>query len=278
MVSIADVTSQREDGRVGTVTPVTIASRRGVRLAGLVTLPPGADDLCGHPTVVLCHGMESTKEGTKHQVLATRLAGIGYACVRFDFSYVGESGGAFEDLTISGEVEDLAGVCAFVHARGAASLALVGSSLGGTVAILHAATDPAVRALVTIAAVTRPLGIVERLGPGAAAAWRRTGYRAEATGRLKRDFLDDLARHDVLGAARAVRAATLVTHGDDDVVVPVADAHALYAALPEPKALAITAGCDHRYSDPVHLEALLARTVDWVATHLTSTAAGAVRH
>jgi putative redox protein len=270
MVSTTNVRSQRDDASTGpgTTLRVALASRRGVRLAGLLQLPAGATDLRACPTVVLCHGMESTKEGTKHQALAARLGALGYACLRFDFSYVGESEGAFEDLTISGEVDDLAGVSTDLRRRGARDLALVGSSLGGTVALLHAATDPDVRALVTIAAVSRPLGIVERLGPDVTAAWRRSGYRQEATGRLKRDFLDDLSCHDVLAAARALRAATLVAHGDADAVVPVADAYALHAALPEPKALAITPGCDHRYSDPTHLEALLVRTVAWITTHL----------
>jgi putative redox protein len=252
---------------VATIEPVTLRSRSGVRLAGLLHAAKGAA-LDGTPTAVLCHGMESTKEGTKHQVLAARLAALGYACLRFDFSYVGESGGAFEDLTISGEVDDLAGACAFVRERGARELALVGSSLGGTIALLHAARDVDVRALVTIAAVSRPLGIVERMDPTELAAWRRTGYREEATGRLKRGFLDDLSRHDVLAAARRIRGATLVTHGVEDRVVPVEDAHALHAALSAPKKLVVTPGCDHRYSHPAHLAALLDDTVDWITTHL----------
>jgi dipeptidyl aminopeptidase/acylaminoacyl peptidase len=77
----------------------------------------------------------------------------------------------------------------------------------------------------------------------------------------------------VLGAARALGAATLVTHGDADDVVPVADAHALFAALRHPKELAITPGCDHRYSDPAHLAALLERIVAWITTHLPAAAA-----
>jgi dipeptidyl aminopeptidase/acylaminoacyl peptidase len=277
MVSTRGVRSQREDIGAATVERVTFASGRGVRLAGLLHRAADAD-LGGRAAVVLCHGMESTKEGTKHQALAARLAARGYACLRFDFSYVGESEGAFEDLTIGGEVEDLAGACAFVRERGAGPLALVGSSLGGTVALLHAAGDPGVRALATIAAVSRPLGIVERLGARAVADWRARGYREEATGRLKRDFLDDLGCHDVLAAARALAAATLVTHGAADAVVPVGDARALYAALPDPKALAITPGCDHRYSDPEQLAALLERIVGWIATHLPATGdAGAER-
>jgi dipeptidyl aminopeptidase/acylaminoacyl peptidase len=257
---------------VSTGIPIEMRSRRGARLAGALHLPPGSADPAGLPAVVLCHGMESTKEGAKHRALAARLAPLGYVCLRFDFSYVGESEGAFEDLTVSGEVEDLAGVCAYLRARGVETIGLIGSSLGGTVAILFAGEEPRVRALVTIAAVARPLGIVERLPAGEATEWRRRGYREEATGRLKREFLDDLARLDVLGAARRLRAATLVAHGAADDVVPVADAEALFGALPEPKALAITPGCDHRYTDPRHLAALLDRAVAWVTAHLPAPA------
>jgi dipeptidyl aminopeptidase/acylaminoacyl peptidase len=85
---------------------------------------------------------------------------------------------------------------------------------------------------------------------------------------LNRTFLDDLEGLDVLGAASRVRAATLVAHGSADRVVPVEDAIALYEALPAPKQLALTPDCDHRYSDPAHLENLLAQSVAWVAAHL----------
>ena len=249
-----------------TTEAVTMTSRSGVRLAGVLHLPAGVGDPSGRPAVVLCHGMESTKEGTKHQALAARLVARGYVCLRFDFSYVGESGGRFADLTISGEVDDLGGAVDFLTARGSTTFAVVGSSLGGTVAVLFAASDPRVRVMVTIAAVALPLGIIERMEPAVLEAWRRHGHRGESGEIIGRGFLDDLERIDVLGAAGRVTAATLVTHGEVDRVVPVADAYALFAALPEPKALAITPACDHRFSDPDHLETLLDRTVDWIAT------------
>ena len=98
---------QSMTGQAGSIIPVTLASRRGVRLAGLLHLPAGARDPTGLPAVVLCHGMESTKEGAKHQALAARLVALGYVCLRFDFSYVGESEGRFEDLTLTGEVPEV---------------------------------------------------------------------------------------------------------------------------------------------------------------------------
>lgn len=246
-----------------------LTSRRGVRLAGVVHLPPGVSRLAGVPTVVLCHGMESTKEGTKHQALAARLPALGYACLRFDFSYVGESDGRFEDLTISGEVEDLAGACDHLWEAGVPRIGLVGSSLGGAVVVRFAGDEPRVQAMVTFAGVSRPGEILTRMDPATLNAWRTDGYRQESTGRLNSTFLDDCARVDVLGAAARVQAATLVLHGEADRVVPVDDAHALFDVLPEPKELVVTPGCDHRYSDPGHLAELLERTVGWIHTHLT---------
>ncbi len=254
--------------REATIERVTMTSRRGIRLAGMLHLPAGVADAAGRPAVILCHGMESTKEGTKHQALAARLTARGYVCLRFDFSYVGESGGRFEDITISGEVEDLGGAADFLTGRGSTDFGIVGSSLGGTVAVVFAGSEPRVRALVTIAAVGVPLGIIERMSPEAVDAWRRHGLRGESGERIGCGFLDDLEHVDVLGAARRLTAATLVAHGAEDRVVPIADAHVLFAALPEPKSLAITPGCDHRYSDPLHLEALLDGAVEWIATHL----------
>src|SRR5439155_135327 len=118
---------------------------------------------------------ESTKEGTKHSALATRLATLGYASLRFDFSYVGESEGAFEDLTISGEVDDLGGACDELRRRGAGDLALVGSSLGGTVALLYAATiaTPIRRTLRRCS--TAPSHGSRRISPSPISARRRCG-------------------------------------------------------------------------------------------------------
>ncbi len=250
-----------------TTEAVTMTSRSGVRLAGVLHLPAGVGDPSGRPAVVLCHGMESTKEGTKHQALAARLVARGYVCLRFDFSYVGESGGRFADLTISGEVDDLGGAVDFLTARGSTTFAVVGSSLGGTVAVLFAGSDPRVRRHGdhrggrVAARHHRADGAGRARGLAAPAVTAERAARSSAVG-----FLDDLERIDVLGAAGRVTAATLVTHGEVDRVVPVADAYALFAALPEPKALAITPACDHRFSDPDHLETLLDRTVDWIAT------------
>src|SRR5258706_6005636 len=88
MVSISTVTPQRDDS---TTARIPLRSRRGVRLAGLLQMPAGVMDLGACATVVLCHGMESTQEGTKHTALAARLRALRHACGRIDLSYVREA-------------------------------------------------------------------------------------------------------------------------------------------------------------------------------------------
>ncbi len=254
-------------GAAGSGRRVTFSSRAGRRLVG--TLHEGGQPSGGREerraAVVLCHGMESTREGIKHVSLAHRFAAVGLDCLRFDFGFVGESQGEFSDLTISGETEDALGALDFMAAQGARDLALVGSSLGGTVAILAAARFPAVRALATIAAVSRPRDMLRRLGEEEIERWRRSGVRDFGGRALKSSFIFDAERLDVLGAAAALGCPVLITHGEEDRVVPPEDARALAAALGEKASLELYPEADHRFSDPQMLGRLLARIVSWVA-------------
>ena len=58
--------------------------------------------------------MESNKESGKLTTLGRKLAERGILALRFDFAYAGESSGKFEEITYSGEVEDLTAAFAFV--------------------------------------------------------------------------------------------------------------------------------------------------------------------
>ena len=70
---------------------VEFASRRGNILVGDLHR---TGDRCG-PTLMLCHGMESTRGGRKQTAIVERFVPAGYSVLRFDFTYVGESEGSF---------------------------------------------------------------------------------------------------------------------------------------------------------------------------------------
>ena len=244
---------------------VVFPSRRGNRLVGIVHSPRDVQPL--HSGVILCHGMESTKDGTKHKLLGERLSRAGFSVLRFDFSYVGESEGDFADLTFRGEVEDLGGAWDFFRARVGGPIGLLGSSMGGAVALLFAAAEPGVCALATIAAVARPRRVLAELRPAEIERWRREGVLSLGGVRLRSTFLDDVETLDVLGACREVRCPTFVAHGDADRVVPCSDAEEIAAALGAEHRLKIYPGADHRFSKPADLEELLEDCASWLEAH-----------
>jgi alpha-beta hydrolase superfamily lysophospholipase len=221
-------------------------------------------------TIVLCHGMMSAKEGTKQKAFAQVFEESGFSVLRFDFSFCGESEGRFEEITFAQEVDDLRAAVGCVRARGGNPVGLLGSSMGGAVALLYASGDPSIKALVTLAAVGRPAGIADGMGDlkQKTQEWKDEGYQLGAEGEPGENFFEDARKQDVLGAARRVAAPLLVLHGGLDEVVPVEDAHAIHANAGGPKALKVLPGGDHRFTRPEDLEEVLNAARDWFMKYL----------
>ncbi len=247
-----------------TVAGVSFVNPSGQRLAGALHHPAAGPPRWG---AVIAHGMLSSKGSTKHLAVASLVAELGGAALRFDFAGRGESEGDPTDLTITAELADLGAAVAWMRDRIVSSLALVGSSLGGAVAMLHASSDPAVTALVTVASPSR-------LPDRPRAAWggpglRRAGDLVEVSpGELIRArFFTDAARHDPLAAAARVACPWLILHGTDDDVVPFADGEAYARAAPRARFVPVS-GADHRSFADRHLERLLAEAGGFLRTHL----------
>jgi pimeloyl-ACP methyl ester carboxylesterase len=101
------------------------------------------------PAVVFLGGFRSDMEGTKALWLDDWARARGRAFVRFDYSGHGASGGRFAEGCIGDWAEDAAAVLALVNGPSV----LVGSSMGGWIALLLAREGPErVAGLVTIAA------------------------------------------------------------------------------------------------------------------------------
>ena len=157
------------------------------------------------PRFAWLHGFSSSPASTKAAFAAGKLAERGIELLRPDLNQP-----AFFDLTVTrmlGQVEALGG-----------PLALVGSSLGGYLAALFAATKPERVASLVLLAPAFELASrwQERAGAAALAEWRARGFIEVdhfARGRKERlsiAFLDDAAGHP---AYPLPRAPTLVIHG-----------------------------------------------------------------
>src|SRR6185295_9234506 len=221
---------------------ISIPCANGVILSAVLHHPSQPP----HGSAILCHGMESAKNSEKLIFLARALAHRGVLALRFDFRYVGESSGKFADITYSGEVEDLQAAYDFMQDRHPGKSVIFGSSMGGTVALLFAAQEPSVAAIVTLAAPGRPENFPTRmLTPEQLQRWREQGHTIYNGKRLNISLLDDLERLNVPEAARRIRCPVLILHGETDEVVPVAEACELHEILASPKRLSIFKETDH---------------------------------
>ncbi len=245
---------------------ISISNPRGQRLVGILHRP---DRSKAASAVILCHGMESSKESEKLVTLSRRLSERGIIALRFDFAGSGESEGKFEEITYSGEVEDLRAAYEVVMKYRPKKIGVLGSSMGGTVGLLFAAQEQNIAALVTIAAPVHPERFSERLStPEETRQWRARGFTRYHGHRLNVSLLRDLEVLDVPKAARKISCPVLVIHGDKDDIVPVKEGRELFAALAGPKRLCIIEGSGHRLTEPAHLQKALAESIDWLTQNL----------
>jgi uncharacterized protein len=249
------------------------------------------------PAVVIAHGFKGFKDWGFFPPLADRLARAGITAVSFNFSGsgVGPEGDRFTEperfahATFGGDLRDLETVLAALRdGRLAPDLAppsrvgLFGHSRGGGVAVLAAAADPGIRALVTWSAIAHPL----RWGPETVRRWREAGELEITNARtgevlpISTDLLDELdadreGRFDIAGAAGRVTAPWRIVHGEVDESVPVREAELLHRASGSRADLVVvrrgshTFGARHPWAGPTpELEQAMDATLEWFVTTL----------
>ena len=142
--------------------------------------------------------------------------------------------------------------------------------MGGAVALLYAKGDPAVRAVVTLAAVARPGRLADEMEvlKRKLEQWKEEGHHFGAEGDVGETFFEDARIQDIPGAVKACPAPVLILHGALDEVVPVDEARLLYENAPEPRDLVIFPGADHRFVRDQDLQEAIRATKNWFEKYL----------
>jgi pimeloyl-ACP methyl ester carboxylesterase len=252
----------------------------------LLTLPDGTHlayrATAGRPpTVVFLGGFSSDMTGTKATALEAHCLSRGLAFVRFDYSGHGASAGRFVDGTVGRWAED---ALAVLDRATSGPLVLVGSSLGGWLAVLAARARPErVAGLVGIAAApdfTEDL-LWDRMGEAQRQRFRDEGvlllpnpYGPEPTP-VTFALVEEARRHLVLRGPLPLACPLRLLHGADDPDVPWrTSVRLLKAAASADGTLTLVKGAGHRLSDDGSL-ALLFAAVDELAGEKTSGPPGA---
>jgi uncharacterized OsmC-like protein/pimeloyl-ACP methyl ester carboxylesterase len=195
---------------------------------------------------LFAHCFTCDKTSAAASRISRALAGSGFAVLRFDFTGLGGSDGEFENTSFSSNVEDLVRAAAFLRDHHRAPSLLIGHSLGGTAALAAAPRIPELRAIATLNAPADPEHVARLLAESRPELEQRGEAQVRIGPRsftIKRQFLEDLAEHDLdLGA---LGRALLVLHAPTDSIVGIDNAQRIFEAARHPKSFVALDGADH---------------------------------
>ena len=230
------------------------------------------------PGLFWLSGFKSDMVGTKALALAAWAAEHGRACVRFDYSGHGESGGRFEDGTIGRWLEESLAVFQ-QFCRG--PQVVIGSSMGGWLALLLAREiakqTGGGASLAGLVLIAPALDFTEELmwkgfSPEirdeieTKGAWLRPSQYGDGTPYpITRALIEEGRNHLMLGSSIEVGCPVRILQGAEDLDVPWKHAFALAHRLPaDDVVLTVIQDGDHRLSRPQDIARIIAAVEEMI--------------
>ena len=246
---------------------ITFPGHAGDMLAARLDLPEGPRQA----TALFVHCYTCGKDIAAARRIAQRLAAMGIAVLRFDFTGLGHSGGEFENTGFTTNVQDIEAAARHLATLGMAPDLLIGHSLGGAAALKSAPLLDSVKAVVTIGAPFDPEHVTRNFAP-AHPTLTRDGVIEMSLGgrtvRIGRQFADDVAAERLEPAIAGLNRALLVLHAPRDEVVGIDNATAIFKAARHPKSFVTLGEADHLVSDPADAEYAAEVIAAWSGRYL----------
>ncbi len=246
---------------------VTFTGAQGDELAARLDRPVGRP----RAYALFTHCFTCSKDLLAARRIAWALAERGIAVLRFDFTGLGHSGGEFANTNFSSNVEDLVRAADWLRRTEAAPLLLIGHSLGGAAVLAAAARIPEAVAVATIAAPADPAHL-GHLFSASGEEIEQTGEAVVSLGgrdfRIAKQFLDDIAAHNLEAALAALGKALLVLHSPLDDSVDIDHARRIFMAARHPKSFVSLDHADHLLSQAAEADYAAEVIAAWASRYL----------
>ena len=233
---------------------------RGEKLSALLDRP------AGRPVAfaLFAHCFTCGKDNLAAKRIAEGLTSRGIAVLRFDFTGLGASEGEFANTNFSSNVADLVAAANHLRKMHQAPAILIGHSLGGAAVLAAAGQLPEARAVATIAAPADPAHVTGLFKERIPEIHEKGEIEVALAGRpfrIRKEFLDDIAKQKLEQCLANLRKALLVLHSPTDDLVGIEHAGAIFTAAKHPKSFVSLSGADHllsKRSDAVYVAEVIA--------------------
>lgn len=225
-------------------TKVTFTGHSGDKLAARLDSPSGKT----LATALFAHCFTCSKDIAAARRIAGRLAALGIAVLRFDFTGLGHSGGEFANTSFTSNVQDLLAAADWMRENLEAPQLVIGHSLGGAAAIRGGAQIPEAKAIATIGAPHDPGHVVHNFGCALDEIDRDGKADVTLAGRtftISKDFVEDVRSTNLDATLAGLHKALLVLHAPTDETVGIENAGAIFGAAKHPKSFVTLDDADH---------------------------------
>ena len=245
----------------------TFTGHSGDELAARLDLPEGPH----LATALMAHCFTCGKDIPAARRISARLAGMGFAVLRFDFTGLGHSGGEFENTTFTSNVDDLKAAAAALDARGFAPDLLIGHSLGGAAVLRAAGGIASIKAVATIGAPFDPDHVVHNFHDALEQIERDGAGDVQLGGRslrIGKAFVDDVRAENLAPAIKDLKAALLVMHAPLDEIVGIENATKIFTAARHPKSFVTLDSADHLITRATDAEYTAEVIAAWIGRYV----------
>lgn len=246
---------------------ITFLGHDGSTLAARLDLPTGPH----LATALFAHCFTCSKDIPAARRIAARLAGMGIAVLRFDFTGLGHSEGEFANTSFTSNVDDLLAACRYLDSRDMPAALLIGHSLGGA-AVLKAASDlDQIKAVATLGAPFDPGHVTHNFADALPEIMEKGSAEVSLGGRpfrIGKTFVQDVQAEALSPAIASLNAALMVLHAPRDAVVGIENASQIFAAAKHPKSFVTLDDADHLISRSQDAEYAADVIATWASRYL----------
>lgn len=221
----------------------------GHQLAAALELPDGEPVAYA----LFAHCFTCGKDTLAAKRISVALAAKGIAVLRFDFTGLGSSEGEFANSTFSSNVADLVRAADHLRESRKAPTLLIGHSLGGAAILAAARKIPEAKAVATIAAPSDPAHVTGLFKEHLDNIRTQGEVEVSLAGRpfrIKREFLDDIAEHELMTDITGLHKALLIMQSPVDDTVGIDNATKIFVAAKHPKSFVSLDHADHLLTKP----------------------------
>ncbi|MBN1544536.1 alpha/beta fold hydrolase [Candidatus Woesearchaeota archaeon] len=250
-----------------TTQEITFTNSRGQKLSGVVRYSEPVEPV-KYPVVIVLHGFAEDKHHDLTADIANSLVHYGFLTLRFDFHGHGDSEGKFEEHTIHQQVDDVFAALDFVAEFPYADkdrIAVVGTDIGGNIALLAAAKDARIRALVVQGARSHfDHHINSWFQPNDLSELMAKGVHHHHAFKIRKEYINSARMHDVMDDLAKMHAPVLFIHGTADLRVKIEETRQLFLAANEPKMLEEVEGADHWFRGEETRNQMVEMAAQWM--------------